>query len=202
MIRSNLAVILAENNLKITKVAHDTGISRTTLTALSQNNCKGIQFDTLDALCMYLHISVNQLISFTPLSIKRLKYYSDNTTFFKEPISTGSLYFDLMTSNNKLYSCSFNVSVDNRSLYDEIPMNGVWTAVNLYIDIVSAEDDATNFALPLLQKLSRPFFNDISSMIGQYIYEETFRSEKDFPDPDISVSWSVFNNISNTKDTP
>ena len=81
-------------------------------------------------------------------------------------------------------------------------MIGGWSAANLYIDIVSAEDDATNFALPLLQKLSRPFFNDISSMIGQYIYEETFRSEKDFPDPDISVSWSVFNNISNTKDTP
>ena len=69
MIRCNLSIILAENNIKITKVAHDTGISRTTLTALSQNNCKGIQFDTLDKLCRYLNVTPTQLIDYTPIEL-------------------------------------------------------------------------------------------------------------------------------------
>lgn len=41
MILTNLKVLLAERNLSISKVSNDTGISRTTLTALSSNNCKG-----------------------------------------------------------------------------------------------------------------------------------------------------------------
>ncbi|MCT6924097.1 helix-turn-helix transcriptional regulator [Metasolibacillus sp.] len=61
MIKCNLAVLLAERNLKISEVAKRTGISRTTLTALSQNQSKGIQFDTFDNLCNYLKVKPNDL---------------------------------------------------------------------------------------------------------------------------------------------
>lgn len=66
MIRCNLAVILAEQSLKITKVSKDTGISRTTLTALSCNASQGLQFETLNTLCNYLKITPNDLISYVP----------------------------------------------------------------------------------------------------------------------------------------
>mgnify|MGYP000810235359 CR=1 FL=1 len=69
MIRSNLAVVLAEQGLRITKVSKDTGISRTTLTALANNQSQGIQFDTLNSLCMYLKVTPNQLISYYPIDI-------------------------------------------------------------------------------------------------------------------------------------
>lgn len=61
MIKCNLAVLLAERNLKISEVSKRTGISRTTLTALTQNQSKGIQFDTFDKLCTTLKISPNDL---------------------------------------------------------------------------------------------------------------------------------------------
>ena len=61
MIVCKLNTILAEKGLRITKVSKDTGISRTTLTALTQNHSQGIQFDTLDTLCTYLNITPSDL---------------------------------------------------------------------------------------------------------------------------------------------
>lgn len=70
MIKSNLAALLAERNLRISKVSECTGISRTTLTALATGKPQGIQLDTLDALCMYLGVTPNELLLYIPHSIK------------------------------------------------------------------------------------------------------------------------------------
>ena len=70
MIRFNLSLLLTERNLKITKVSHDTGISRTTLTYLYYNYAKGIQLDTLNLLCNYLKVTPDQLISYVPVDIE------------------------------------------------------------------------------------------------------------------------------------
>ncbi|MFT9116533.1 MAG: helix-turn-helix transcriptional regulator [Sporolactobacillus sp.] len=61
MITCNLSVLLAERNLKISTLSKYTGISRTTLTALSSNRSKGIQFDTFDTLCTYLKVRPDDL---------------------------------------------------------------------------------------------------------------------------------------------
>ena len=65
MVDSNLAVLLAERNLKITKVSRDTGISRTTLTALCYDHSGGIKFDTLNTLCKYLGITPKEFFSYS-----------------------------------------------------------------------------------------------------------------------------------------
>lgn len=77
MIRCNLAILLAERNLKLTKVAKDTNISRTTLTYLSYNYSKGIQYDTLNTLCQYLHVTPNELISYVPTDIRVITIHRD-----------------------------------------------------------------------------------------------------------------------------
>ena len=69
MLISRLPSILGANHLNISKVAKDTGISRTTLTALCYGDGKGIQFDTLNALCMYLNVTVDQIIEFLPFNL-------------------------------------------------------------------------------------------------------------------------------------
>ena len=70
MISCNLAVLLAERGLKISTVAKDTGISRTTLTSLANNNSQGLQFETLDKLLIYLDAQPNQFFIFQPFSIR------------------------------------------------------------------------------------------------------------------------------------
>lgn len=69
MILCNLAVILAERKLKISKVAADTGISRTTLTALYHGSGKGVQFDTANMLCIYLGVTVGELFATVPFDL-------------------------------------------------------------------------------------------------------------------------------------
>lgn len=67
MIKCNLAVLLAERGIRISDLARDTGISRTTLTYLAQNQSKGVQFDTLYKICDYLKVGIDEIISLVPL---------------------------------------------------------------------------------------------------------------------------------------
>ncbi|MBW8383983.1 MAG: helix-turn-helix transcriptional regulator [Youngiibacter sp.] len=58
MVGNNLSKILGEKRIPMSKVFEDTGIARSTLHALYHEESKGIRFDTLEALCIYLGISV------------------------------------------------------------------------------------------------------------------------------------------------
>ncbi|MEN3130820.1 helix-turn-helix transcriptional regulator [Bacillus cereus] len=64
MITCNLKKVLFEKNLRITKVSKDTGISRTTLTALVNQTNEGIRLDTLNKLLNYLQVGVEELITY------------------------------------------------------------------------------------------------------------------------------------------
>ncbi|MGE2985438.1 helix-turn-helix domain-containing protein [Streptococcus pyogenes] len=66
MIKTNFAVLMAERGLKIADVYEDTGISKTTLMALSENTGKGVQFDTVDKLCNYLGIELKDFFVYSP----------------------------------------------------------------------------------------------------------------------------------------
>lgn len=68
MIFCNLKMLLSARNLRISRVANDTGISRTTLTSLSQNDLKGVQLTTLDTLCQYLEINPKQFFEYHPFT--------------------------------------------------------------------------------------------------------------------------------------
>lgn len=70
MVRCNLSVLLAERKLNISKAAADTGISRTTLTALAYNHSRGIQYDTLNTLCRYLSVTPDKLILYYPVDFE------------------------------------------------------------------------------------------------------------------------------------
>lgn len=70
MIRCNLSILMAERGLKVTTVSKETGLSRTTLTALVNNRSTGIQLDTVEILCKYLKVSPDQLIGFVAADVK------------------------------------------------------------------------------------------------------------------------------------
>ncbi len=69
MLIPNLSVLLAERRLTLSRVAQDTGISRTTLTALTGRSAKGIQFDTLNTLCKYLKVTPDALFIYRPFDL-------------------------------------------------------------------------------------------------------------------------------------
>lgn len=75
MIKSNLQMLLAQRRLKITQVAQDTGISRTTLTSLYYQHAQGLQLDTINKLCQYLNVTPGDLFIYAPFD------YEINVTF-------------------------------------------------------------------------------------------------------------------------
>ena len=70
MIKNNFNTLMAERQLKITRVSNDTGISRTTLTSLSQEMSKGVQLDTLNTLCKYFNITPCEFFDYLPFDLE------------------------------------------------------------------------------------------------------------------------------------
>ena len=66
MIKTNLAVLMAERGLKISDVYEATGISKTTLMAISDNTGKEIQHETMDKLCYFFNITPEQFFIYSP----------------------------------------------------------------------------------------------------------------------------------------
>lgn len=66
MIMNRLSLLLAERQLKITRVSNDTKISRTTLTSLMKNESRMIQLETINTLCLYLDVTPGDLLEFIP----------------------------------------------------------------------------------------------------------------------------------------
>lgn len=128
MIRNNLAILLAKKQIKISRMAFDTGLSRTTLTALSQNESKRIDNDTLNIILMYLKIMPNDFFNFisfdfqieiipNEFDIEIVEYpkYGDLSEDIKIKKATFDLYMkieDKVSLRAPMYE--FEISIDNQ----------------------------------------------------------------------------------------
>lgn len=63
MIKINLRVLMAIHKVNMKDIHEATGISRTTISNLYNENSKGIQFDTLDKLCNFFNCDVGELLT-------------------------------------------------------------------------------------------------------------------------------------------
>lgn len=165
MIRCNLAVLMAERNLKITKVSEDTGISRTTLTSLVSNNSQGVQFDTINTLCMYLKVTPEQFISYVPIDIKINRIHRE---------FAGVEVFLSITENGKTLNSSILGSIDDEWKDDRL------MSLIISIYLYDADECASNeekerrekensFVSRILDRLPEPFVKDIEIKISKAI---------------------------------
>ena len=65
MLYFKLDKIMDDRGLNINKVSSETKISRPSLTAIYNNESRGVQFDTLEKLMKYLNVHLNDLIEET-----------------------------------------------------------------------------------------------------------------------------------------
>jgi putative transcriptional regulator len=61
----------------LAEVVRQTGLSRTTLTAVYYSRGKGIQFDTMDALCEMFEVGVGELLLYTKEETSEEIYRND-----------------------------------------------------------------------------------------------------------------------------
>lgn len=67
---NKLKSLLAERNLTIKQIIKDTGLSRNTLSNIINNPLSNISLDTLNTLCIYLKITVDDFYSFVPFNFE------------------------------------------------------------------------------------------------------------------------------------
>lgn len=177
MVRCNLAILLAERNLKITKVSNDTGISRTTLTYLFNNYSKGIQYDTLNTLCTYLHITPSDLISYVPIDIN---ITSIHVNFNNREQYELQLEITLNGISQKcdlygnIYLHFADFSIPNSENYITLPISA-----DIDISLYDSDDDPeleneNIFILSAFHKLPIAFLKDIEADIVADIKDEIY----------------------------
>lgn len=66
MIRSRLATIMAERDIRQDEMARDIGISKATLSNIANNRTAGLQYSTLEKIAIYLNLSLENLFDFSP----------------------------------------------------------------------------------------------------------------------------------------
>ncbi|MDQ1209363.1 putative transcriptional regulator [Acinetobacter baylyi] len=64
MIISNLAVLLAERKMKVADLVRSTGINKSTLHKLYNDESVRIDFETIDKICIALNVGVGDLLVF------------------------------------------------------------------------------------------------------------------------------------------
>lgn len=179
MIRNNLSILLAERNLKITRVAKDTGISRSTITAIAQNDSKMIQMDTIDILCRYLKITPERFFDFLPLSVEVSTYSKDDEfriNYEKGRLSliqyTFDIYIDVYFSNSKN---TFSLSGEWLGDYDltELANDGMGFIVELNFD---KKEDGVIFDELVTSQMNYSFKKDFKEIVNNSI-ELEFKSQ-------------------------
>ncbi|MBB6690784.1 helix-turn-helix transcriptional regulator [Cohnella xylanilytica] len=83
MIRCNLAILMAERELKMIDITEKTGIAKATIRALYHNQGKGIQFETMDTLCEFLDVSPGELFTRVEFKVDLLKVEEPEELNFK-----------------------------------------------------------------------------------------------------------------------
>ena len=66
MIVNRLPLLLAEKRLKVADAVRETGISKTTLHKIYNDQSTRIDFDTIDKLCEYLDVKEGDIFEYVP----------------------------------------------------------------------------------------------------------------------------------------
>lgn len=173
MIRCNLAVLLAERNLKITKVCKDTGISRTTLTYLVNNYSKGIQYDTLNTLCSYLHTTPDELIPYIPIEIKILHVHRTGENNNELDIETEITYKGITQKCPLTGHVEVNLfTADDKDA--TLEMYGNPCSVTIFIEPWDSEanplfKEEIDFLTSAFEQLPISFLKDIENIIADQV---------------------------------
>jgi len=164
MLRCNLNVLLSERNVKITRVSRDTGISRTTLTALCYNHGQGIQFDTLNTLCCYLSVTPEQIFTFVPFNVE-LKAEFENGLSNDDVVD----FFDVdicVMDKNKLREFRLLSSIGKK-----VDRNNFIESIELWLDVESSASEQEAIAKYFVQ-IPLTFKSDFERTITNQVLEQ------------------------------
>ncbi len=184
MIKSNLAVLMAERGLKIVDVYKVTGISKTTLMSLADNKSQGVQFDTIDKLCNFFGVTPDSFFVFS-------RYILSYETVYSESLGGNTFVVKAVSENSKqVFKYECNVYND---IQDEIVANVYSGSDNLdyYVIVNSCE---TGTLGKIYRELPPLFKKDIDNKFFEFCVNEInhFMSVANIPEkPPIRMGFII-----------
>lgn len=133
MLQNNLNRLMAERNIKVTDMAKDIGLAKSTIFSLSSGKTAGIQFETLEKICSYLRITPTELFEYSPYILDinldvQLKELTDATFQYLAIISNGAykkaFSLDVELVKPKSDPTFPRSDVENFELYVKIKLTG------------------------------------------------------------------------------
>ena len=194
MLISNLRMLLAERNLKITTVSGKTGISRTTLTALNTDSSKMIQFETINTLSAYLHVVPADFFLYTPINMQIEITDSEEWKHYDTVLGDNELpnvEFDAFNGKLKLTfskdlkfvdSTEMDFKVDKFSLYQLVHPNVKYPKESTIFIVIpdSIMDRSTeNFGSFWTENKLEPFYETVYSQIENVLENWLMQSLED-----------------------
>ncbi|MGX7777261.1 helix-turn-helix domain-containing protein [Streptococcus pluranimalium] len=70
MLRNNLAKLMIDRGISATQMFNDTGIARSTISKISNNNTDKISLETIDRICNYLEVTPKDFFDFLAYEVK------------------------------------------------------------------------------------------------------------------------------------
>ncbi|MGJ8731382.1 helix-turn-helix domain-containing protein [Listeria aquatica] len=171
MIRNRLAILLAERNLKITRVSKDTGISRSTLTSISQNDNKMIQMETINNLCLYLNITPNDFFDYVDQEINitaKAKSIALDKNYIIEELMVD--VFIEVKSYKSEQTFLLNAGLKKVEYFERY---GLELSLGINFDDISKEEE---FKKSIFNELPTTFQIDINTVLRKALYEEICRA--------------------------
>ena len=76
MLINRLAILLAERQMSGARLASDTGIAQSTISKITSNKSKQVDYETVNKICNALGITANDFFDYSPIDYE-IKYFSD-----------------------------------------------------------------------------------------------------------------------------
>lgn len=181
MIRNRFSVLLAKKGLKITRVAKDTKISRSTLNNISKNDTDMIRLDTINALCKYLGVTHCEFFQFEPLDITftleivSMPFNMENTQN-RRVLRCESIEADLFMDidwGHKKESIDLTCTLESDfSFQDNLPIQESNKNIVINLGVEFDEKEERDFFLnEVYKKIDESFYQDIYHSLVSTIIE-------------------------------
>lgn len=182
MLINRLAILLAERSMSGARLASDTGIAQSTISKITSNKSKQVDYETVNKICNTLGVTSNDFFDYSPIDYE-IKYFIDEDsgdifTFIKildrdRPVATLEYKVDL----------EFHINTnkpDNLVGIEEIKRNYQQVEiVTVKVCLKKQNKETYDKFTKLPSNFQNIFTNDLLQVVGKNIKEYLIQEFKE-----------------------
>ena len=165
---------MSERKMKNTTLSVKTGISKNTISSISQNDVKMIQLETINKICQALQVDPSMFFSYLPFDLEFIFDFNELKIeqHFLEPFTLENITIDkidvdlvikcISSSNSEYTFYNFHMKSDNSYTIEAFPFSDM-PHISVYFE-ADDEENRKSFA-DLWKSIPIPFQIDLSDLL-------------------------------------